>query len=267
MPSFEDPVLYLLVPPSRQGSTAHYGLIPAHLAYRVGGGPHLFRTQLPTALNGGIMVLDHHGFNGGGNAESFCQEVVRECTARNFQGAFCDFDAPAIPVLERAVTLLAPTFQKRGWRLYVPQSYAASGANVKVVIPTALSGGSLRHHLREAIDAYGRERVALGLQWSCEDFSLPAKNGSGVPLSAEELTALKQRRRPNIYFSDDLCAHYFTYMPTGESPHFVLFDDVASMAKKLDLAREMGIREAFLPYPDSPEELSALLGGRRKETP
>lgn len=262
----ENPVLRLLVPPPLRGEAARFRLTPAHLAYRVGGGPHLFRTQLPTPLAGGIMVLDRQGFDGQGKAEPFCQEVVRECSARNFQGVFCDFDAPAVPVLERAVTLLAPTFQQRGWNLYVPQSYAEN-KTAKVVVPTALSGGSLRHHLREAIDSYGRERVVLGLQWSCEDFSLPAKNGSGVPLSADELTALKQKRRPNIYFSDDLCANYFTYMPTGERPHFVLFDDAASMGKKLALARELGIQEAFLPYPDPPEELSALLGSRKKETP
>lgn len=264
----EKPALHLLVPPSVQGVAAQHGLIPAHLAYRVGSGPHLFRTQLPAALKGGIMVLEHRGFDGAGQAETFCQEVIRECAVRSFQGLFCDFDIPAvIPVLERAVTLLAPAFQKRSWSLYVPQGYAANAPGAKVVVPTALSGGSLRHHLREAIDAYGLERVALGLQWSCEDFSLPAREGSGVPLSWNELKVLRQRRRPNVYFSNDLCAHYFTYMPTGESPHFVLFDDAESMAKKLDLAREMGIREAFLPYPEPPELLPALLSGKGKETP
>lgn len=263
----ETPALYLLVPPALLGRAGQLGLTPAHLAYRVGSGPHLFRTQHPAPLQGGIMVLDHRGFDGAGRAETFCQEVVRECAARGFRGLFCDFDAPTLPVLERALAMLAPTFQKRGWSLYVPQGCGAELPGVKVVVPTAISGGSLRHHLREAMDAYGPEGVALGLQWSREDFSLPAREGSGVPLSAEELAALRQKRRPNVYFSDDLCAHYFTYMPTGEPPHFVLFDDWESMAKKLSLARELGVQEAFLPCPEPAEELDRLLGSQAKETP
>lgn len=267
MPTPENPTLYLLTPPQRQGEAARFRLAPAHLAYRVGGGPHLFRTQLPIPLKGGIMVLDHQGFHGDGSPELFCQEVVRECAARSFQGLFCDFEGEPLPVLRKAVSLLAPTFQKRGWSLYVPRSYASGAPNIKIVLTTAISGGSLRQYLREAIDAYGLERVVLGLQWTCEDFTLPAKDGSGVPLTWAELTALRQARRPNVYFSDDLCAHYFTYMPTGGNAHFILFDDAQSMAKKLALAREMGVREAFLPYPEKIEELRRLLDGKAKETP
>lgn len=261
------PTLYLLTPPQLQNTAAAYGLTPAHLAYRVGEGPHLFRTQLPAPLNGGIMVLGHQGFNGAGKAELFCQEIVRECAARNFQGVFCDFEEPVLPVLERAVALLAPTFQKRGWRLYAPRRYAGCVPGAKAVVSTALSGGSLRHYLREAIDAYGSERVVLGLQWSCEDFALPARNGSGTPLTYSDLAELRKKRRPSVYFSDDLCANYFTYMPTGGSPHFILFDDAVSMERKLLLAQEMGIGEAFLPYPEEGEELSKLLGKGKKETP
>lgn len=267
MPMPENPVLHLLVPPQHQADAARYGLSTAHPAYRVGGGPHLFRTRLSTPLRGGIMVLDHQGFDGGGKAEFFCQEVVRECAARSFQGLFCDFEGPVCPVLAQAVSIWAPTFRKRGWSLYVPRTYAAGVPDAKVVIPTALSGGSLRHHLREAVDAYGLERVVLGLEWSREDFTLPAKSGAGAPLSPAELTALLQKRRPNVYFSAELCAHYFTYMPTGGSPHFVLYDNAFSMEKKLRLAAEMGITEGFLPYPDDPSYLSALLGVPQKETP
>lgn len=261
-----DIVLNLLISPQRRSEASRYCLTPAHLAYRVGGGPHLFRTQLPTPLNGGIMVLDREGFQGDGKVEPFIQEVVRECAARGFQGVFCDFEGTPTPTLERIIAMLSSAFQKREWSLYVPQGYADHAPNAKVVVPTALSGGSLRHYLREAMDHYGTQRVVLGLQWSREDFTLPARSGSGTPLSVAELNDIRQKRRPSVYFSDDLCAHYFTYMPTGESPHFVLFDDADSMSKKLDLARNLGIREAFLPYPDPPEELSRLLAERNPVT-
>lgn len=261
------PTLYLLAPPQHQADPACRGLTLAHPAYRVGQGPHLFRTQLPTPLTGGIMVLDHRDFDGSGKAEPFCQEVVRECAARSFQGVFFDFEDAPLPVLERAAALLIPTFQKRGWSLYLTPSYAAGLPGAKVVVSTALSGGSLRRHLREAIDAYGIQRVVLGLQWACEDFVLPARDGSGRPLTWSELNELLQKRRPSVYFSDDLCAHYFTFMPTGGSPHFILYDDAESMEKKLRMAAEMGIKEAFLPYPEAAEELTKLLGIGKKETP
>lgn len=267
MPTLEDPKLYLLTPPQRQGEAAQYGLTPAHLAYRIGRGPHLFRTQLPTPIQGGVMVLDDSGFDGEGGAEPFCGEVIRECTARKLTGAFFDLEGPPTATLTRALTLLVPSFAKRGWDLYVPCGHADDIPGVKVVVPSALSGGSLRHRLREVIDAFGLERVVLGLQWACEDFTLPAANGSGRRMSGEELAQLRTTRRPSVYFSGDLCAHYFTYMPTGGAPHFILFDDAISMAKKLELAREMGIREAFLPYPEDPEQLSALLCPGQKETP
>lgn len=263
----EKPTLYLLVPPQLQAGLAGYGLTLAHAAYRVGQGPHLFRTQLPAPLTGGIMVLDHRDFDGVGKAEPFCQEVVRECALRSFQGAFFDFEGAPLPVLERAAALLAPTFQKRGWSLYLPPSYAAKVPGAKVVVSTALSGGSLRRYLREAIDAYGVERVVLGLEWSCEDFILPSRDGSGRPMTRGELKELQQKRRPNVYFSDDLCAHYFTYMPTGGSPHFILYDDAASMENKLRMAAEMGIREGFLPMPEDAEEMAKLLKKGQKETP
>lgn len=266
MSGTERPTLYLLAPPLQTG-LAGYGLPLAHPAYRVGQGPHLFRTQLPAPLSGGIMVLDHQGFDGAGKAELFCQEVVRECAARGFRGVFCDFEGAPLPVLERAAALLAPTFQKREWDLYLPPAYAEKVPGAKVVVSTALSGGSLRRHLREAIDTYGDGRVVLGLQWSCEDFVLPARDGSGRPMTRAELNELLKKRRPSVYFSDDLCAHYFTYMPTGGSPHFILYDDAVSMEKKLRMAAEMGIGEAFLPLPEAEEELPRLLGSGQKKTP
>lgn len=251
--------LYLMTPPEQASKAARCALTCAQLAYRVGNGPHLFRTQGPLTRPGGILVADHQGFGGQGNPDPFCQEVLRECSARNFQGAFFDFEGPVIPVLKRSVELLAPAFQKRRWTLYVPEGYAVANPCVKVVISTALSGGSLRQRLTQVAETYGPERVALGLEWVAEDFVLPAPDGSGTHLEQEDLDRLLAQRAPAVYFSDELCAHYFTYMPTGQSAHFVLYDNATSMAKKLYIAAAVGIQEGFLPIPQREEELTALL--------
>lgn len=255
----ENFTLYLMTPPQQVSKAQQYGLTPAYMTYRVGGGPHLFRTQTAVSTRGGIMVADHGGYDGQGNPEPFCQEVIRECSVRSFQGVFFDFEGSAIPVLRRALEHLAPVFQKRRWSLYVPESYALSSPAVKVVIPTALSGGSLRQRLGQAVQTYGADRTVLGLEWAAEDFALPAMNGSGQALSWEELERLLRQRSPAVYFSDELCAHYFTYMHTGQSAHFALYDDPASMAKKLFIASGLGIREGFLPDPQRAGALEELL--------
>ncbi len=261
----ENFTLYLMTPPQQAAKAQRYGLLPAHLAYRVGSGPHLFRVQGPVSIQGGILVADLQDRDGQGNPEALCQEVVRECAARGLRGAFFDFEGPALPVLRRALERLAPVFQRRRWSLYVPENYALSAPAVKVVIPTALSGGSLKQRLEQAVQRYGGERVALGLEWAAEDFTLPAVSGGGQPLVWEELDRLLRQRAPAVYFSDELCAHYFTYMHTGQSAHFTLYDDPASMAKKLYVAAALGIREGFLPDPGREGYLDALLapGGRR----
>lgn len=241
--------LYLMTPPQQVPRAQQYGLIPAYMTYRIGGGPHLFRTQSTVSARGGVMVADHGGYDGLGNPEALCQEIVRECAARGFQGVFCDFEGPPMPVLRRALEHLAPVFQKRHWSLYVPESYALSAPAVKVVIPTALSGGSLSQRLGQAVQNYGAERVVLGLEWVAEDFTLPAISGEGQRLSWDELDGLLEQRSPAVYFSDELCAHYFTYMHTGQNAHFTLYDDPSSMAKKLFVAAGLGIREGFLPDP------------------
>lgn len=251
--------LFLLTPPERASKASHYGLPGAQLAYRVGSGPHLFRTQGPLTKTGGVMVADHSGFDGRGDAEPFCQEVVRECAARGFQGAFFDFEGRPLPVLRRAVELLGPSFQRRGWSLYVPEGYVTSCPSVKAVISTALSGGSLKGRLEQVAESYGPERVALGLEWVAEDFTLPAPQGAGVHLTQEELDGLLEKRAPAVYFDHELCAHYFTYMQTGQNAHFVLYDNASSMVKKLSVAAALGIGEGFLPLPEREGYLSTLL--------
>lgn len=251
--------LYLMVPPQQVTKAEQVGLTPAHLAYRVGAGPHLFRTQTPVSARGGLMVLGCDDLVGKGNPEPFCQELIRECAAREFQGVFCDFEGPPLPVLRRALEQMAPVFQKRGWGLYLPERYAFSAPAVRVVIPTALSGGSLRQRLSQAAERFGAEHLALGLEWVAQDFTLPAPEGSGKDLEGEELKTLLDQRSPAVYFDHDLCAHYFTYMHTGQSAHFVLYDDAASMAKKVFVAAELGIREGFLPDPGQERLLKELL--------
>lgn len=245
------------IPPQQLNELHGWDATPAHLAYRIGRGPHLFRAGSPTPLKGGVMVLGNQGFDGLGETGPFCQEVARECLARGFSGAVLDFEG-RLPPLERLAAQLDETFARRGWSLYLPESYGHCGPHAKIMISSALSGGSLELRLREAGERFGRERVALALEKVAEDFFLPSPTGSGVPLSQEELEERLTRLRPSVFFSKELCARYFTYMSRENGAHFVLFDDGDTLRRKMEVARKEDIHTFLAPWAQVREHMELL---------
>ena len=132
-------------------------VVPAHLAYRLGPGPHLFRAD-STAPKGGLMVVDDRDFDGLGPTGPLCQEILRECQTRGFSGAILDFEG-CLPPLEQIASQLDEQFARRGWSLYVTERYAPHAPHARVMIPSALSGGSLQRRLEEASTRFGESRV------------------------------------------------------------------------------------------------------------
>lgn len=251
--------LLLTAPPDQCRAALRFGLPVAHVAYRVGGGPHLFRASIPVSVRGGLMVIDNTGFDGRGEAGPFCQEVLRECMARGYDGILCDFEGHPLQVLAQAVRTLGELTKKRGWPLYVTEAYASFSDSAIALIPSALSGGSLQQRLQEAVERFGAARVALAVERVAEDFFLPSPTGQGMPLTREELRQRLEERAPSVFFSSELCAHYFTYMSRQNGAHFVLFDDAGSIRKKLQVARNLGISSAVLAYPQVDDLLPELL--------
>lgn len=250
--------LLLTAPPDQCRAALRFGLPVAHVAYRVGGGPHLFRASIPVSVRGGLMVIDNTGFDGRGEAGPFCQEVLRECMARGYDGILCDFEGHPLQVLAQAVRTLGELTKKRGWPLYVTEAYAPFSDSAIALIPSALSGGSLQQRLQEAQERFGRDRVALALQRVAEDFFLPSPSGSGTPLSQDELHRRIHQLSPSIFFSQELCARYFTYMSRESGAHFVLFDDGATLRRKLEAAQSLDIRTVLAPWPEIADVTVAL---------
>ena len=235
------------VPPQQLSQLQGLDALPAHLAYRIGRGPHLFRSGSGVPPQGGVMVLDCSGFDGFGPPDPFCQEVVRECLARGFSGAVLDFDV-RLPPLEQMAARLDDSFARRGWTLYVPEGYGLCAPHARVVVSSALSGGSLPLRLEEIRERFGRGRMALALEKTAEDFPLPSPTGGGTPLTQAELEALLDRLRPSVFFSRELCARYFTYMSRESGAHFVLFDDGDTLARKVETARKEGVDVFLVPW-------------------
>ena len=236
----------IMLPPRQLPALQGWRVTPAHLAYRLGPGPHLFRAD-STTPRGGLMVVDDRDFDSLGSTAPLCQEILRECQVRGFSGAILDFES-RLPPLEQIAAALDESFTRRGWSLYVPERYASRAPHARVMIPSALSGGSLQRRLEEALERFGESRVVLALEKRAEDFFLPSPTGSGQPLTPKQLEELVSRLSPSVFFSGELCARYFTYMSRENGAHFVLFDDGDTLRHKTEVARRLGIRTFLAPW-------------------
>lgn len=256
-------ILILTTPPDCLPQARETGLTLGHMAYRVGRGPHLFRSGIPVPLRSGLMVVDAKGFDGRGEPGVLCQEILRECAARGFGGVICDFEGRPLPLLERILSQLDAMLARKGLTLHVPECYGHCTQKARVLIPSALSGGSLTQRLEESILRFGGpERITLAIQRVAEDFFLPSPTGCGRPMSREELTRQLEERSPSVFFSNDLCARYYTYMSRESGAHFILFDDAVSIRRKLQVAQRLGIRRAVAALPEIDDLLPDLLAGK-----
>ena len=238
--------------------------VPAHLAYRLGPGPHLFRADSTALPRGGLMVVDDRDFGPLGSVSQPCQEILRECQARGFSGAILDFENH-LPPLEQIAGQLDEQFARRGWTLYVSERYGSHAPHARVMIPSALSGGSLQQRLVEALERFGESRVVLALEKRIEDFRLPSPTGSGQALTERELEELRRRLSPSVFFSGELCARYFTYTSREDGAHFVLFDDGETMCRKVEVARQLAIHTFLAPWAEAGPWAAQLGIQRRKE--
>lgn len=236
----------IALPPQQLRTLQGWDATPAYLAYRVGRGSRLLRSEAPIPRPGGLMVVDDQGYDGLGSLLPFCRDVLREVQIRGGSGVVLDFDR-RLPPLEQIAVRLEEGLARQKAVLYVPEPYGTLVPRSRVLISSALSGGSLAQRLEEAGEQFGRDRVVLAVEPVREDFPLPCPTGCGDPLSKEGLAELMERRRPSVFFSRELCARYFTYMDRSGEAHFVLFDDGETIARKLEVARKAGVHTFLLP--------------------
>ena len=255
------PTLILSAPPALVKAAQASGLTVACMAYRLGTGLHLLRAQLDNSLRGGLMMLDDQGFDPSrpGYSNQFVQEVLRELSARGFTGVIANWEGEPSPPLRQVTLQLGAALAQRKLSFYVPERWGKAAPRARVLITSAISGGTLRGRITEAGNTFGMERVVLAIERSGEEFLLPAPQGRGTPLSEEELGRRLTGLHPRIYFSTELCAHYFTWMGRDGRARFVLFDNESSIRKKIHLAGTLKVPACLLAYPEVEEFLPKLL--------
>lgn len=226
-----------------------------HIAYALGEGGRLLRSELPRGVQGGLMGLSDRCAGPLSGLDALCRALTRECAARRFGGVVADFEGAVRKDRLRLLSLLGALLRQGGRRLYVPERFAVPEASI--LIGTAISGGTLRECLSEATARYGAERIALDMERLAMDFILPCRSGEGTPLTREELSALRERVGAAVFFSEELCADYFSFRQDGRM-HFVLFDTAETLRYKLRLGRERGIETAFFMLPEVEDLLGEL---------
>lgn len=236
----------------------------AHVAFRVDRDGTLLCRALPPALRGGLMVLGCEEAFPAQQAESLSREVLRVCVRRSFSGIVMDLPDTPPPAAQTLARHLNALCIRYGRRFYVPPSCTEAAPQARVLICTALSGGTLAQYLQGACAQYGAERIALDLQRLMMEFPLPCPSGMGTPLELQQLAQRRQGR--SIYYCDALCARYFTRQQ-GSKTRFALFDDADTMQRKMALAEGLGITEGFFMWPEVCDITAALFDKKKEGEP
>lgn len=250
--------VYLTVRSEDIPGAAPYQKPLAHAVYRIGDSSSLLSRKLLLQTRYGLLVLSDCAAPPVAQPEALAGAVLRECARREYSGVVLDFENTQREDLCRLCAALSRQCANSRRGLFVPETYSQAAEHRVVLVNTAVSGGSFEEHLREVCAAYGGARnVALDLQCLRMDFTLPARNGQGAPLTASALDALMETHHPAVFFSRDLCARYFTYSEDGKG-RFILFDDADTLRQKLRLGQQLGLSAAFFQWQEIRELAPAL---------
>ncbi len=247
--------LYLAVTPEVLPRAAGFTDRFAHVAYRIGPQSRLLRQNLLLKTRGGLLSLSDQDSPPITQPDQLCQALRRECAGRGYGGIVADFEGAPAPDRAAFLSMLQTGLRQDRRTLFIPESYAAMVPGAVILVCTALSGGQYRQRVQEAVERYGR--VALDVERLAMDITVPAPDGSGTPLTIPALRALRQEREPVVFFSDALCARYFTYTQ-NDTGHFVLFDDAETLHRKIQIGTSLGCAAAFLMFPEVEDILGEL---------
>ncbi len=220
----------------------------APIAYAVDDSGELVRNSaLEPELRGGLMGLSNHCKQPLPHPDGLCRAILAECRARGFEGVLADFEGERTPQSIFFLDTLGFHLAREGRSLFVPLTHAIP--NARILVCTAISGGTLEELLVSCAERFGAKRLALDCQRLLMDFTLPCRRGEGTPLSLREIESLRERVGSPSFFSKELCCNYFSYCSNSRA-HFVAYDTAETLRCKLTLAERLGIDTAFFMYPE-----------------
>ena len=232
------------------------GIPGAWLFYRIGESGALQRAAAPISGKGGVM-----GLRGGEHLEAaeparLARDIFMECSRRGLRGVLLDFDAD---IDTEKLTALCAQFAQKQMPYFVSPGLLGAAPGAKIVVSSALSGGSFEAMLSEYSARFGADNLCLEIVRMCHDFTMPSYSPSGVQLSGRQFNDIVRKANPTPYFSPEMQCKYFTYSLEGEA-HFLLFDDPDTAAGKIDAAQRAGFYGAFLLYSEWGAQAKQIVG-------
>lgn len=227
-----------------------------YLAYTIGDGGALGREPVPGRTRGCLLGLSDHNAPPPeaidlGRLE---RELAAEQGRRGYAGILMDFERPAY---QPAAVTLCRQLARQGIACYGPLSLSAA-PGCSLLVPSAISGGSFQQMLEDYCRRFPPNRLALEVVRVCAQYEMPSQDPDGQSLSARQFRQIQQQHSPSSFFSQQLCAKYFTYRTEGQT-HFVLYDDLSSTLRKLSIACRQGFAAAFVLYRDFGPACQTLL--------
>ena len=189
------------------------------------------------------------------DADKLIPAVERQLKEGRHGGLFADFEDWS-PRLGALMQPLEHICRSLGRDFFVPQLYAPQTQFACVLVGSDVAAGSYEGMISEQSQRYG-ERFALELVPLRADFLLPS-GGHARQMDEDELDMLSARGLAS-YFSEALCARYFTYRDGAGRTHFTLFDDPSTLKRKCEIAARFGARAIFGLYAELEDALPDIL--------
>lgn len=219
----------------------------AYLAYTIGAGGALNREPVPARTRGCLLGLSDYNAPPPDTVDLLRleREITAEGGRRGYAGVLLDFERPEY---QQTAVGLCQQLARQGIACYGPLTLSAA-PNCSLLVPSAISGGSFEQMLEDYCRRFPPNRLTLDVVRVCAQYEMPSQDPDGQSLSAQQFRQIQQQYSPSSFFSQQLCAKYFTYHSQGKT-HFVLYDDLSSTLRKLSIASRQGFAAAFVLYRD-----------------
>lgn len=211
------------------------------LIYKIGNG-NLLKEKINYFFDNQIMGIYDENFSNEENIKKICDDILFDYNSLNFKGIYLDFN------YENSVELVSKLDQyayRNQIELYVPKAFAKVTNHAKIVIDMGISGGNISDILEYTKMEFGKDRVCAKISYNIRKFIVPnSQDSEGEILLNVDL------HDKEVFFSELLCTNYYTTMISEDKCEFVIFDNIQSLYKKIEVLHKVGIKNIFMDNKD-----------------